>query len=239
MRIRESWKVAAGALPLLVAAACGGGSSSGQSSFADESGDDIAKAAALDLRGLHAVRITGDLHTDGAHETLDLAVDSDGDCSGTVAVDDARAQILAVRGTVWLKPNVAFFELRAPGSGPRLERALGDRWLAAGPTTLSGVCDLDNFLKTFRDTSYATGASASGAAVVDGRAAVKIHSPAGDADVIGWIATASPHYLLRLDVVGGADPSSMTFDHFNEPVGARVPKRGDVVALTDLQRSAG
>ena len=228
----------------LVVSGCGGGSSSGGggdshgTSFADQSGDDIARAAAADLQGVTSMRMKGDLHVAGAHEALALMVDTSGDCRGTVRADAAAAQIIAVAGKVWIKPNTAFFERNAPGHGAELSRLVGDHWIV-GNAALAQVCDLDNFLDSFRHVAGSATPQATklGPATVDGRPAVRIQGHADDGgNVVAWIATTGKHYLLELRMTGGSSPAALTFSDFNRAVGAHPPSPSDVVDLSGAQQ---
>jgi hypothetical protein len=217
----------------LLVVGCGGGA--GADGFTTQGGNDVARAATHDLDSLHSVRMAGALRYDGRPEHFDLLVDTSGDCHGTVSVGRARAELLAVHGQVWLKPNVAFFESGAPGHGKQLKAMVGDHWLVQHDTPLKGVCDLDTFVASFRRVASGPDPQATkvGQADVEGQQAVGIqgYGNAGET-VTGWVATTGSHHLLKLQVSGGTSPGTILFSDFDHAVDAQVPDPSDVVDLS-------
>jgi hypothetical protein len=104
----RSWQaLVAGIGTVSLLAACGGGG------FAEESPDAIAEAAGEDMRALSAVRMAGDLRTDEQEMTIDLTLNTDGDCEGTLQVQGGEAQILSVGGESWMKLDDAMWDVFA------------------------------------------------------------------------------------------------------------------------------
>lgn len=229
-------KAALAAGVLLVASGCGGGG--GGDSFADKPVKDITTAASADMKDLKSLRISGDLTTSGQDLKIDMKSTTDGDCQGSVQIDDGTAEIVSSEGTYWMRPDHAFWQQQAPDQSKLIEQAIGDKWVTVPSNSgLDEVCDLDNFLKSFNDASTddpSASPSNAGSEQVDGQDAVKISGTSDGQEVAAWVATGDKHYILKLEVGGGGDGGTLSFSDFDEPFDVKTPDPSDVADLSSV-----
>jgi hypothetical protein len=208
--------------------ACGG------NDFADGSADEIVKAARADMGALTSVKVAGELTTGGQHIILDLQVDADGDCAGSIGVGGGAAQLLGVGGSIWMRPNEAFWRSFARGSADELLAIVGDKWVAlpAEEASFRQFCDLDElFDQLLADdgSTYHKG----GIDTVKGDDVVKIVEDSGNGTSTGYVLVDDPHYLVRIEKTEG-DDGTVTFSAFDEELEVSKPAADDVVDLDHL-----
>lgn len=223
---------------LLVASGCGGGGGEADA-FAGKPVKDITTAASADMKDLKSLRISGDLTTNGSKLHLDVHSTTDGDCQGSVKVDDGSAEIVSSGGSNWMKPDGAFWEQQAPAQSDLIEKAVGDKWVTIPSSSgLDEVCDLDNFLKAFKNNATddpSESPSNAGSEQVDGQDAVKLTGKSDGQQLTAWVATDDPHYILRLEVGGGTDDGgTLSFSDFDESFDVKAPAPSDVADLSSL-----
>ena len=205
-------------------AGCGG------SSFADESAADIVKAASADMAELKSVTIAADITTDGQGITLDLALDTDGNCTGSVGVGEGTAEVLSVDGESWFKADEAFYREQTGEQADQLIDIVGDNWVADPNGQFSSFCDLDELLKEIGDPENVEDAEKDGTEDVDGDEAVKIIGSEEGTETTAFVATDEPHYILKVAVTGD-DEGEATFSGFDEDVDAEAPAEDEIVEL--------
>ncbi|MEJ7832048.1 MAG: hypothetical protein WKF79_03975 [Nocardioides sp.] len=111
---------AAAATVLLSGAAltgCGGDSGGGGEDggdFAEQSADEIVDAAMDAMAGLESVHLTAVIDAEGSQVQLDLSVSTSGDCTGSIVLDGATAELRSVDGEGWFKPEEAFWRNSIP-----------------------------------------------------------------------------------------------------------------------------
>ncbi|MFJ4826199.1 hypothetical protein ACIP5L_23305 [Streptomyces bacillaris] len=113
--------------------------------------------------GASSLTIKGDDVTDPEMDsiTLDLAVDSKGECTGSLSIgDEGTADPVKTGETFSMKSDEKF--LRAQSEGEPKEEAdatikmIGDRWLKSDASSedakdMAALCDLDELLSEFKD----------------------------------------------------------------------------------------
>ncbi len=134
-----------------------------------------------------------------------------------------------------MKPDHAFWAKQAGGQAAKIERLVGDKWVAIPSTSgLTSVCDLDNFLDKLKDPGQDKTSSATviGTDTVDGQDAVQVRDTGKGGDQTdGWVATDDPHYLLKLEVAGTGG-GTVTFSDFDADVSIEPPAASDVADLS-------
>lgn len=243
----------AGAVMLTATAACGSdddtkseksGESSGDS-FADKSLEEIRKAALSDMQTLTAVRMTGTLTDDGVETSLDLNLSTDGDCTGSIAVDGAEADIIGLGDDSYLKASAEFWAQSAgTGAGGRkqaeaITAMLGDKWAKVPGGDFTEICDLDAFLENLDSDDESESAEEPGKVVgetdLDGTPAVEINSTEDGEENTLWVGSEDgKHYILKMEIVGGDEPGEFTFSEFNEPTDVQAPPADEVLDLAAL-----
>jgi hypothetical protein len=216
----------------LLATACGGG---GGPSFADESGIDIMKAATTDMGAVTSMHFTGDVTSSGKKIHVDLRTSTAGQCQGSFTIGKGTAQILASDGKAWMKPDHAFWEQQAPAQAAQVEQLVGDKWVSIPMSSgLSEVCDLDNLLTKLTPSSdkQAQDTKVIGTTQVGGTDAVQVQGTSQQGDTVSaWVATVEPHHVLKLDVVDGSSPGTLTFSEFDTPLDIATPAPSDVADI--------
>lgn len=231
-------------LTAVLVTGCGGdegGSDEGGSDFADQSAADIAQAAKDAMAGLEGVTVSGTLSSEGQEIEIDMAIGADINCTGSFSTQGATAEILGVDGTVWFKPDAAFWELFAgPDIAPQVISAVGDRWvtLPEDDTSFKPFCDIEEFLGELVDNEeaeYTKGDTAE----VDGEDTVEIVSEReGEGASSGYVLVDGDHYLVKIEKTEGADPGTVTFSGFDEQPDVEAPAEDEQIALDDLQQGS-
>jgi hypothetical protein len=218
---------------LAVLTACGG------SDFADESADTIVKAAKDDMGDLEAVKVSGDLTSGGQAISIDLQVNSDGDCTGSLGIGDGTAELLGVGGDTWMRPDEAFWQAYAGDAAAQVIAVVGDKWVVVpdDQDSLTQFCDADELLDQILsddDESKPT-YSKGGTDTVDGDDVVKIDSDDPDeGTATGYVLVDDPHYMVKIEKTEGEDTGSVAFSAFDEEFDVIAPGDDEVVDLNNL-----
>lgn len=234
----RSWKTKAigviGAAALL--AACG--DDDGGDGFADQDPQEILDQVEADMQALESLRLTGDLQIEGQAMRIDLAVDTDGNCEGSIGQGDANAEIISIGGESYMKPDQAFWEQTGGPQASMIVELVGDRWVSMPPEQgdFSDFCDLGSLLEELGDDGDdEADAEVEGTEEIDGQEAVKLSTTSDEGDpVTVWVAAESPHVILRMEVTEGEEPGVMRFSEFDEPIDVEAPSGDDVVDLSEL-----
>ena len=67
--------------------ACGG---SEEEDFTEQSGDKIAQESKAAMSGLDAVKVSGDITSDGQEISIDMQVNSDAKCNGSIGAGEVQ-----------------------------------------------------------------------------------------------------------------------------------------------------
>ncbi len=226
------------ATALLTAVLVTGCSGDDDGDFTERSAADIAEVAKDAMGDLDAVTITGVLSSEGQEIEIDMAIGSDLNCSGRFTTQGATAEILGVDGTVWFKPDEAFWELFAgPELAPQVIATAGDRWvtLPEDDTSFKPFCDIEEFIGELvdnEDADYTKGETTE----VDGEDTIEIISERADkGSSSGYVLVDGDHYLVKIEKTEGEDPGTVTFSGFNEQPEVEAPAEDDQVLLDDLE----
>jgi hypothetical protein len=222
----------AGISALAVLTACGG------SDFADESADTIVKASKDDMGDLKAVKVSGDLTTDGQAISIDLQVNSDGDCTGSLGIGDGSAELLGVGGSTWMRPDESFWRSSAGDNADQVIGIVGDKWVVVpdDQDSIKQFCDVDDLLdQLLKDESDDSTYSKNGTDTVDGDDVVKIdNEDPQDGTSTGYVLVDDPHYLVKIEKTDGKDTGTVTFSAFDEDFDVTAPADNEVIDLDNL-----
>jgi hypothetical protein len=229
------------ALAAVALAGCGdSGGDDGDSGgdFADQSAEQISDAAKDAMGDLEAVTIDGTLSSDGREIDIAMSIGAGGDCTGSFGTQGATAEILGVDGTVWFKPDAAFWELFAgPEIAPQIIAAAGDKWvtLPEDDTSFKPFCDIEEFLGELVDdeeADYTKGEIKE----IDGEETIEIISDRPEEGTSsGYVRTDGEHYLVSIVKEKGEDPGEVTFSGFDEQPDVEAPADDEQIALEDLE----
>ena len=242
--LRTSAIAVASTLALLASlTACGGGSgdaaqedSATDKGFADQSVSEIQDQVANDMTKLQSARMKGEIPKNGEKIGIDLTLNTDGDCTGSLVIAGGTADMIVSDGAQYLKGDDALWEaiLGSPKSAGRLTKLLGDKWALLPPAGggVSSFCDLDTLLNEFDsfdtgDVSVKIGEQAD----IDGTSALELMSD--DTTTSIWVATEAPHYIVQIGAAGD-EGGTLNFSDFDVEVVAEPPPDDEVVDLSKL-----
>lgn len=224
------------ALSMTVLSACGsedgGLASKSAEEIKDETVDAMRAATSMTLK----FNQTG---APGAQETaMELSLTKKGECTGTISVDGANAEILRVGGTSYMKPDTKFWELNAggPEQAQLIEATVGDRWveMGAGQDDFASFCDLDTVLNDMDDdkgdNKEKTEKGDEGE--VRGTPTITLIEKKDGETTNVHVATEGEPYILKMEIEGGDEPGTAEFSEFNETVDVEAP--ADSVSLDEL-----
>ncbi|MFD0315470.1 hypothetical protein [Streptomyces flavalbus] len=210
--------------------------------FPDLTGGEIAERALDATVGAQSLRVTGDVPDESSGGTirLDMAMDKDGECAGTLGMDGGKADLIRTGDTVYMRYDEGF--LRAQGEGePQADTdaavaLLAGKWTSMSATgedmdEITGFCDLDTLLGG--EERVHSDATRGRTTEVDGTPAIVLDEKDGKDRYTLYVATEGEPYLLRVDSTGADDPGALTFSDHDEPVRAERPT-GEILDLDDL-----
>jgi len=226
------------ALAAVALAGCGDSGGQGGGDFAEQSAEKISEAAKDAMGDLKAVTIDGTLSSGDQEVDIAMSIGEGGDCTGSFGTQGASAEILGVDGTVWFKPDAAFWELFAgPEIAPQIIAAAGDKWvtLPEDDTSFKPFCDIEEFLGELVDdeeAAYTKGEIEE----IDGEETIEIISDRPDQGTSsGFVRTEGEHYLVSIVKEEGEDPGEVTFSGFDEQPDVEAPAEDEQVTLEELE----
>lgn len=221
----------------LVAVALAGCGSNAADEFAAQSAEEIISATVADMDALESARVTAEIEAEDMPISLDLQLSTEGDCTGSVGIGDAVADVLAVDGTTWFKPDAAFFAqvIDDPAQVDAVVDAVDGKYIEDTQNQFGSFCDLDDLLENITDLEGDDKEVSKGDQTdVDGEDAIVIEGTTSDGDPSQiLVATGEKHYILKF-VAEGAEPGEATFSKFDEKVAVEAPAADDVFDLGSL-----
>ncbi len=222
------------------------------SDFAQQEPGQVVGAASAAMSGLTSLRVTGQVRRDGVEMFVDLAMDDEGRCTGTLRTADGRVSLRQVGRRAWFTGEQAFFRRIGGASVPpgRLTH-LSTSWVALDPGPAAGLCDLGRYEgglavprdggagatkgegkgegKTGTKTGDLDGTRAGLDLVEDeelGDGVLAVHfSPRPDRTV--WVLSQAPHHVVRMEQ-DGRDGGEIAFSDFGVPVDVEAPSPDEV-----------
>lgn len=186
---------------------------------------------------LKSVRLAGELIQNGQEIGIDLALDTDGACAGSLTLMGGSAEIIAGPEGQFIMGDQGFWAGMAGGeaAAAQVTELLGEKW-AKMPEAEGGFtdfCDLDGLLDEFSSVDAAEGEATIGQQEeIGGVPALELISD-DETPTSAWVAIDAPHYIVRVSA-GGDEAGSIAFTDFDEPVDAQPPAPDDVVDLSKL-----
>jgi len=224
-------------LTAAVLAGCSDDGEDSPESFSDGSAAEIRDAVIADMEKLTSVRMAGTASVEGQPVTLEVHMDTEGNCVGSIVLKGGRAQLINTPTESFLRGNGPFWRntSQTPAQGEAFVRKVGSKWvrMGSGAGGFGSFCDLDQIVSSISEESTAVDKGDFGE--VDGVGAVSLTKPGsvGGTDTV-WAAAEGRHYILKLETVGGDEPGSFTLTDHDEPVDVRIPDGSDVVDLDNL-----
>ncbi len=235
MNVRKSMVAGAlvSVLSVTVLSACG----SEDDGLASKSAEEIQDETVAAMRS--AKSMTMEFEQTGTQRiTANMALTKSGECTGTIGMDDATAEVLRVDGTTYMKPDAKFWEQNAgsPEQAQLVEATVGDRWVEAGSgqDEFATFCDLDTLLKGIDEDKgdKKDNTEKGDEGEVRGTPTITLVSKEDGETTTVHIATEGEPYILRMENEGGDEPGSAEFSKFDEKVDVEAP--ADAVNLNEL-----
>ncbi|RKE18048.1 hypothetical protein [Streptomyces sp. TLI_171] len=193
--------------------------------------DEIVQKSVQALKDAKSVRAVGTVTEMGQRISLDLRLDTAGNCRGILGLGgDGSFEVVKAGHDLWVKPDRAFWQSHG-GSG--LADLVGDRYLkttADDPDfgDLGGLCDLGALADQL---GAPKGTLAKGdPSTVQGRAAVSVTGSSSSGTGTLYVAASGAPVPLRLEKDNGA----VDFSDFGTPVPSGTPGPDQSVDLNDL-----
>ena len=122
-----------------------------RSDFSQQDGDTISAAATTAMRDVSSMRLTGQVVLRGNQVLVDLSMNLEGRCTGTLRMGGSHLALRRVGRRAWIKGDEGFYTsvstLRVPAAA--LTR-LSTSWVPSDDEAILDMCDLAEFLKPFR-----------------------------------------------------------------------------------------
>ncbi|MFC9245512.1 hypothetical protein ACFT7S_16255 [Streptomyces sp. NPDC057136] len=205
--------------------------------IADRSRDALLDADSLRLTS------EGDLGEGKAPMTVDLTLDRDGNCRGSVDLGEDKGAVEVIKrgDAVWLKPDSAFWKSQVPIGGTTFEAILDGRYMkgeADDPRlrSVTEACDLDTFRELLTDNADKTnGTLTKGTKTTVGDTPViPVTRTEGREKLTLYVATEGKHYPVRLTVQGSSADAVVGLSGFDKPVPTATPSEDETVDVTAL-----
>ncbi|MFF0391050.1 hypothetical protein ACFYS8_20510 [Kitasatospora sp. NPDC004615] len=197
--------------------------------------DEILRQSVQALTDAHAVRAVGTVGGDGPAITIDLRLDTAGNCTGTLGQSGVGSfQVVKAGQQLWVKPDQAFWQSHG---GAALADAVGDRYLKTTSDDpdfgdIAGLCDLGALADQLG--SAASDLAKGATSTVQGRPAVALTRSTDSGTATLYVATSGPPVPLRLEQSVGA----VDFSDFGTPVPSATPGPDQSMDIDQLQPEA-
>jgi hypothetical protein len=235
MTTRATAGLAAGALLLAAMLAGCSDDDGGDKAFADQSYDEIKKAALDAMDSLEAVHVQAEVVSEGQTSGIDLSMSSDGHCAGSVSFGPVSAEVLQADGAGWFKPSAELLAQLYPDQAAEVTEFVGDSWVVDTDGELTANnCDLEKFIDQLSDDEAETNTEVAGVETLDGQEVVRLDYTNGEGDGSAYVRADGDHYLVKIELEGD-EPGTVVFSAFDEEVGAEAPAEDEIVDLAEFQ----
>jgi hypothetical protein len=234
--------VAAASICAALLSGCGGDSGDEDKPFEGQSADDIAAKAVEATRQAKSVHMKGDTRLeDGSTVTIDVSVDQEKNCQGTIGAGGTRADVRHTDATLYLRGDEQYWQTalkQQPDAARKLTPKLRDKWvkMPANDASTAGVCDKQGFIAALdEDESERRGMQRGSTTEVNGAQALELTKDASGGEKLTlYVATEGEPYILKTTTEGGKNPGSITFGEYGETVAPEQPPAGETVDMKEL-----
>lgn len=215
------------------------GSDDSKDGIESKSASEISEKASAELTGAKSMRISMD---QGADEMqMDLALDVDGNCSGTIAIGDQGSVVLTKLGDkVWMKPDDAFWKAKGGANGEQMAKLFKGRYIYGTSKddmlkSMADTCDLKAMQKSIGedDDDDAKELTKGDKATVDGQPTITIENKKEKEKV--YVATKGKPYPLKIVSTDKDDGGTIELKDFDKPVPRKTPSVSESIDVAKLQ----
>lgn len=204
--------------------------------FAAQPAQDILDAAMADTRKATSLRMKGNVPSDNGMVDLDISLNDQKQCEGSVGTKGGSADFIYTDNTVYLQADEAFWKAQAgEEQGATMAQMFEGKWAKTTQSTetYASFCDLTALTGGLKEGS-ATASTVGDRGEVDGSDAIELTEEKPGSKSSLWVATGSPHYILKLENAENGQAGVLTFTDYNEPVDITVPDSSDVIDLDTM-----
>ncbi|WP_237773363.1 MULTISPECIES: hypothetical protein [Streptomyces] len=231
-----------------------GGGGNGVEDMSAQQISDRAKRELLDAKSVHiSMRETGsDASADATEDSdpdaddpasMDLTLDQDGNCTGSMKMADGASLELVKRGDkVWMKPDETFWKTQVPGGdGEAAAEIFKNRYIHGSTKDamlkeVAGVCDLGEIQRGIEDDSDDAKTLKKGEpTTVDGTRVVPLTGTEDGRETTLYVAAEGRPYLVKAVEKGDGDHTTTTFSDYDKPVPTKTPSADESVDVSKLQ----
>ncbi len=125
------------------------------SDFAQQDADAIVTAASEAMLPVTSLRVTGQVRDGGEQFFVDLSMDRDDRCTGTLRIGGGHIDVRRVGDRAWIKGEAGAYNRLGGGAVPRrvLDR-LSTSWVLVDRRTAEELCDFDELLASFEVVDF-------------------------------------------------------------------------------------
>lgn len=207
---------------------------------------EIAEKAIDATKGADSLRMKGSGRSDQDKLRIDLAVDKQGDCTGTIGINGGTGRLIRLGDVTYLNGDDAFWTKSAEEQGvdaQELITLLNGRWLKVPPGEegagdVAELCDLDALVQRL-EPDVTDGVSKGSETEVDGKPTIMLTKEEDGVTTNTYVATEDKPYILRTVTEGGDQPGDLTLTDYDKPVSATAPSPEDVVDVEALGQLGG
>lgn len=168
---------------------------------------------------------------------MDLALNPQGDCAGTIGQGGNTAELIRADDASYVKGDADFW--KAADVDSDMVNQFADQWVKIsdqleGAEDLAELCALDSLLEPVVLSDLilgGPGVTKGEVHKVDGKLAIPVTAKDGDVTVRIEVATEGEPYILKLTESGSDEPRDVAFSEFNKPVKVKAPDAEDVIDL--------
>ncbi|WP_447644696.1 hypothetical protein [Nocardioides zeae] len=193
--------------------------------FADADGQGVIDAGFAALEDAESFRVAGSVEEDGERAEIDLQLDTEGNCTGSVSAgDDGEFEVLGVDGSYWLRAGADFWT-SSTGSA-EAAALLADKWVPDEAGDFAEICTVESLLETFDDREL-DDAEKGDVVDTDEGEAQEVTGKDDDGDELTvHVLTSDPTYLVGFS---SEQYGEVTISEFGEPVETEEPPADEVL----------
>ncbi|MFE6756263.1 hypothetical protein ACFVDQ_22110 [Streptomyces sp. NPDC057684] len=247
-------------LPVSAAVACVT-ALAGVPAYGDDGGDasklsaqqlaDDAEKELLNAKSLHVLLRNYSTGPADARSpaVLDLALDQDGNCAGSLTMGTGGAEGGTVefikRGDeLWMKPDTTFWKSQVTGgAGELAAQFFNGRYVHGNANdgllkSLGDTCDLNAFqaqLEGGPSSAPPEKLTKGKETKVDGTDVVPVSGRNDGSEVVLFITAKDPHRLVRATTKSGYLSATMKLTDYNRPVPSATPSKEESVDVSEFQ----
>ncbi|MGC9499472.1 hypothetical protein [Streptomyces sp. WG7] len=240
--LKVATAVATASVSVALLAGCGGDSGGESKPFDGQSADDIAAKAVEATQQAKSLHMKGDTRLeDGSTVTIDVSVDQEKNCQGTIGTGEGKADVRHTDATLFLRGDAQYWRSalqQQPDAAQKMAPKLQGKWvkMPANDAATAGVCDKQGFIAAMdEDKSERQGMKRGDTTEVGGEEALKLTKKGSAGETLAlYVATEGEPYILKTTTEGGENPGSVTFSDYNKPVSPEQPPADQTVDMKEL-----